>query len=181
MAWQGIREAAETCLPPDGNSHVEPRQMAMQQCDDTSRWQTAAGGEAVDGPLPGAAAESCNVAAGGQGSQACSQRTSAGAEHLTEDEELHSLEEQLAQCEPDSSAETADGADFCIVCGNEELGDVEELEGVSVFGLTFLLLVFALLTIVYMFRKVRPIVLPCQSTHLMEIAYFRADGIRNSQ
>ena len=161
-------------MPLDNDSHVELRQMAMQHCDDTSCWQTGAGGDAADRPVPGAAAESCDVAAGGQGSQACSKRTSAGAEHLAGDEEWHVHEDQLLQCEPDSDA---DGADFCIVCGDEELDDIEELEGVSVFGVIFLLLVFALLTFVYMLRKVGPMVVPCQRAHLIHIAYVQADAV----
>ena len=159
MAWQEIREAAEACAPADGDSHVEPRQLAMQHCDDISCWQAGAADQAADESASDAcaAAESCDVAAGDQCGDACSQHTSAGAEHVTEDGEWLFNEDRLVQCAPDSSA---DDVSFCTVGGDDEFDDIEE--GVSMLGVAFPLFMFALLTIVYICHQVGHITAPRQ-------------------
>ena len=139
MAWQEVRQAAEACMPPDGDSHVEPRQQAMQHCNDTSCWQVGpAGGQAAAGSASDAcaAAESCDVTAGDQCRDSCSECRSASAGHATEDDEWHFQEGQLVQCEPDSSA---DHADFYNVNADGESEDITELKRPSA-GVAFLFL-----------------------------------------
>lgn len=145
MAWQEIREAAEACVPLDGDSHVEPRQLATQHCDDTSCCQAGAADQAADEFASDAcaAAESCDVAAGDQCGDAWCQHTSAGAEHVTGDDECHCQEDRLVQCEP---ASRVDHAHFCTVSDDEE--SFYGLNGRS-FCATFLLvliIVFARFT-----------------------------------
>jgi hypothetical protein len=60
------------------------------------------------------------------------------------------------QCE----AVGADDADFCMVGGEEALDEYQELEGLSMFGLAFLLLGVAALVSIGIWHKVGPYCLP---------------------
>jgi hypothetical protein len=155
MAWRQKTLAAEGWAPAASDYAIEQLLLMMYRCGDASWcWRQDVARQAADESADACAvAESCDIAAGDQRIGRGSQRTSAGAEHVTEDQKWHIHEEQLVQCEPDSSA---DGGDFCTIGGDETFHDIDELEGLSMYGVAFLLLVFALLIISYVFRKVGP-------------------------